>query len=310
MAERLLVTGATGFVGRGLPAALAARGAEVHAVAHRAPPPARPGVTWHRADLLDEAEGRALLREVRPAVVVHAAWYVVHGRFWTAPENQDWLEASTAFAAAFAQQGGRRFIGLGTCVEYAASAGEDDLPWPETRPLAPETPYGRSKAELATRLAALAARQDRFETAWARVFHLFGPGEAPGRLVPSVALALLEGREAACGSGLPVRDFASTWHVAEAIAALATSGVTGPVNIGAGVPMAIRALVERVAAIVGRPDLLRLGALPDRPGEVPRMVADITRLRREVGFATPAPIEADLARVIAGLRAAAAAPAG
>ena len=89
MSERLLVTGATGFVGRALPAALAARGFEVHAVSHAALPAATPAITWHRADLLDEGAARALLRDVRPAVIVHAAWYVVHGRFWTAPENQD-----------------------------------------------------------------------------------------------------------------------------------------------------------------------------------------------------------------------------
>lgn len=281
MAERLLLTGAGGFVGRALPAALAARGFAVHAVAGRG-----------RADLLQEADQAALLREVKPAVIVHAAWYVVHGRFWTAAENTDWLEASTALARRFAEQGGRRFIGIGTCAEYATEP--DEALWAESRPIAPTTAYGIAKAALAARLMAM----EGLSVAWARLFHLFGPGEHLDRLVPSIAAALREGREARCASGRPVRDFASTWFVGDAVAALTASSVTGAVNIGTGEGRSIRDIAETLARLSGRPDLLSMGALPDRPGEVPRMVADTARLRREVGFAAAPETDAALARLL------------
>jgi nucleoside-diphosphate-sugar epimerase len=308
MAERLLLTGATGFVGRALAAPLAARGFEVHALSHSLPRDAGEGwgggggapatTRWHQADLFSEADAAALLRDVRPTRLVHAAWYVVHGKFWTAPENAAWVEASEALARRFLEAGGRRFVGLGTCVEYADRDGDDDAPWPETRALAPTTPYGQAKVDLAARLS----RIEGLSVAWARIFHLFGAGENPQRLVPSVALALLRGEEARTGSGRPVRDFASTRFVGEAIAALAASQVTGPVNIGSGEGRAIAEVVRFIAEAAGRPDLLRLGALPDRPGEVPRMVADVTRLRREVGFDSPARVEEDLRALLAGLR--------
>src|SRR4051794_6956500 len=158
VAERVLVTGASGFVGRQVLAPLAALGLEVHAVARR---PGAGAAIWHRADLLDLAAQRRLLREIRPVLLVHAAWYVAHGRFWTAPENADWLEASTALAAQFVEAGGGRFLGLGSAAEYADAASGDGAPWPESRPIAPATPYGAAKAALAARLAA------RPGTAWA-----------------------------------------------------------------------------------------------------------------------------------------------
>ena len=297
MAERLLLTGASGFVGRALVGPLAARGFDVHAVARRVLPSAA-DATWHEADLLDEGAARALVRDVRPAVLVHAAWYVEHGKFWTAPENEAWVAASEALAAAFAEAGGRRMLGIGSCAEYADAAGADDAPWPETRPLDPATPYGRAKAALAARLA----RRGGFDLAWARLFLMFGPGEPPARLVPSVARALAEGREAPTASGRPVRDFASTRFLGQALAALAASGVTGPVNVASGEGRAIADVARFLALEAGREDLLRLGAFPDRPNEVPAMVADIGRLRREVGFGAPPEVERDLRALLAGFR--------
>jgi nucleoside-diphosphate-sugar epimerase len=305
MAERVLLTGATGFVGRAVVAPLLARGYELHAtsssLSHAAlDRGATPSPTWHRADLFDPGATKALLRDIRPAMIVHAAWYVVHGSFWTSPENAAWVEASERLARDALAFGTRRFIGLGTCVEYAEADGDDDAPWPETRALAPATVYGQAKVELAARLA----RIEGLAVAWARIFHLFGEGENPERLVPSVARALAEGREARCASGRPVRDFASTRFVGRAVAALAASSVTGPVNIGSGEGRAIAELVRFLGEAADRPDLIRLGALPDRPNEVPRMVAELGRLRREVGFTEPARVEDDLRAVLRAVPAA------
>ena len=293
MPERVLVTGASGFIGQHMPELLRTRGYETHVTA-RGTLPETAGITAHGVDLLRQDEAHRLIKDLRPAIIIHTAWYVAHRRFWTAPENTDWLEASTALAAYAAEAGTRRFVGLGTCAEYATDAGDDAYPWPETRPIAPATPYGEAKAALARRLAEMAEARARFSFAWARLFHLFGPGEHPARLVPSIMIALREGREAQCASGRPVRDFISTQNAAAAITALATSQVTGPVNIASGAPISIAAMARLIAEIAGRPYLLRLGALPDRPNEAPYMVAHTGRLRREVGFTAPGSLAAEL----------------
>ena len=293
--RRILVTGAGGFVGRQVLGPLLALGHEMHAIGTRprpAMPDAMPGVTWHVADLLTP-EGRRTALAVAPDTLLHAAWYVAHGRFWSAPENAAWAAASAALLEGFAAGGGRRFVGIGTCAEYA-TAPADALPWPETRAIAPATLYGLAKASFATRLA---GNGDGISTAWARLFHLFGPGEAPGRLVPAVMAALRAGRPADCASGRPVRDVASTWFTGRALAALLLSEVRGAVNVAAGAGLPLADLAGRIGAIAGRPGLVRLDALPDRPGEVPHMVADTGRLRREVGFTERCDLDADLARL-------------
>jgi nucleoside-diphosphate-sugar epimerase len=91
-----------------------------------------------------------------------------------------------------------------------------------------------------------------------------------------------------------VRDFISAQNAAAAIAALAASDVTGPVNIGSGAPISIANMARLIAEIAGRRYLLRLGALADRPNEPPYMVAHTGRLRREVGFTLPVSLAAEL----------------
>lgn len=302
MSERVLVTGGSGFVGLPLVAALAAGGMRVEALGCRNVGPELPGVRWHRVDLHHAGDVRLLLRELRPSVMVHCAWYVEHGRFWSAPENRVWQDVSFELAMRFFETGGRRFVGIGTCAEYASHDVNDNMPWPESRKIDPVTLYGQSKAKLWRRLLALAERRPGAQVAWARLFHLFGANEPPQRLVPSIIRSVLAGREACCGSGRLVRDFSSVRFAAEALAALTCSRVTGPVNIGCGQPRSIAALSRLIARLAGRPDLLRLGALPDRPGDVPVMVADTKRLRLEVGHSHLPVIEDDLRHVISLIR--------
>jgi nucleoside-diphosphate-sugar epimerase len=279
---RVLVSGARGFVGLPLLAQLARADIELHALCRGPIPRAPEGVRWHRLDLFDASAVDALTEELAPQRLVHLAWCTEHGRYWQAPENLAWVQHSLHLLDAFVRRGGRRALMIGTCAEYDWSAATGALA--ESRsPAAPATLYGAAKDAL-RRVAGAYAQEQGVELAWARLFFLYGPREQPARLVPSVIGALLEGRPVATSSGRQTRDFMHVDDVAAAVAALLDSAVVGPVNIASGVGVTIGEVVAEIVRLIGSPELVQPGALPERPGEPPLLVADVSRLRDEVGF--------------------------
>ncbi len=273
-----LLTGARGLVGRHAIAALVERGFAVHAVSRVALGDAHDPVRWHRTDLTDAPAARTLVRRVRPTHLLHLAWFVEHGEFWTSPENERWRAASLAMLDAF---DGQRVVCAGTCAEYDWSQGGT---LDETRSaIAPSTPYAIAKDALRREARELLqARGASF--AWGRIFFIHGPGEHPDRLVPSVARALLAGQPARCTDGRQVRDFLHSSDAARAFVALLDCDVEGSVNIASGVGVSVAQLAGWIGEAVGRPELIELGALPSRTGEPAELVARVTRLRDEVGF--------------------------
>ncbi len=298
--NRVLVTGAGGFIGRGVLAPLLSGGQEVHAVTSREPSPGSPPeVRWHRADLLSEGSGEKLMELVAPDALLHLAWYAEPGAFWRSPENLLWVEASLRLLRAFTAHGGRRAVIAGSCAEYA---------W-ESRTLCvegrtkcePATLYGASKHGLHL-IAQQYAQQVGISLAWGRVFFTFGPHEHPARLASSVARALVIGEEAACSHGDQLRDFLYSEDLADSLVALLRSNVEGAVNMASGIPVRIRDIVAALAAAAERPDLVRLGARPASPGEPAELLADVSRLRDEVGWAPFATLEQRAADTIAWWR--------
>lgn len=282
--QRVLVTGASGFIGRHAVPLLQGRGFEVH------------GIGRDRADLLRPSTIPDLLRHIRPTHLLHLAWNTVPGQFWTAPDNLDWVAASLLLHRSFVAAGGERAVFVGTCAEYEWSY---NLLEEAVTPCAPATLYGIAKDSL-RRL--LQAAPEGVRIAWGRVFFVYGPHEANTRLVPDVITSLLAGREAMCGEGLIERDFLHVADVAAALVALLESGVTGPVNIASGLCLPVREVIIRIARQIGRPEMVRLGIRPTSASEPPRLAAAIHRLHDEVGFRPARSLDEGLAQTIAWWR--------
>lgn len=290
MTRRVLVTGATGFIGQHLLPRLAEGFDEVHAIARTLPATDEPAsVQWHQHDLMQD-DPAGLMQQAKPTHLIHLAWITTPGEYWTSPSNTEWLARSKALFDAFVASGGQRIVGLGTCAEYDWSAGVCEE---HTTPITPASIYGQSKVKLHTYLTSLP-----IASAWARVFWPYGPGEPAAKLTSYVARQLLAGEPAQCSAGTQERDFIYVGDVAEALSQLLTSDVTGPVNIGTGQAVAVRDIAETIGHIVGRSELLQFAVQTAGSDDFPRVVADAKRLQEEVGFTPRFDLRAGLSKAI------------
>ena len=274
---RVLVTGAGGFVGRQAVRALADAGFEVHGSGRSAVKARRrklPVDAFHPADLLAPGAAEALIADVRPTHVLHAAWDVTPGLYWESAENTRWHTASVALAQACVAHRVRRFVGVGSCAEYDSLAApgrghrEDDL-------LAPATAYGLAKAATCADLAALFAPAG-IGFAWARLFSLFGDGEHPQRLHPSIVSSFARGERFQLRYGERVRDYLDVSEAGRALAMLVAGDHAGPVNVASGRAQRIADVASDLARALGRPDLLAIE--PGGPDDA--LYADVTLLHR------------------------------
>lgn len=277
---RLLVAGANGFIGRALVDSFSANsGFELHAVTRSAPKDLlSERATWHECSLLDKKSVVDLFAELRPEVLIQLAWCADHSTYWNDPANLDWLCANLNIARVFACNGGRRAVFTGTSAEYDWAV---QAPLKEfDTPLKPQMLYGSCK------LAAYWALQGFFEQegmswAWARLFNPFGPYEDRRRLIPKVCLKMLTGERLDLDAALSQRDFMHVDDVGSALAALAMSDVQGPVNVASGLPTSVRHVVTTLARLMQKESSVSFSGAG---GVVDSVIADVSRLRTEVGW--------------------------
>jgi nucleoside-diphosphate-sugar epimerase len=318
--ERVLVTGATGFIGRWVAGALSACGAEVVVTARDRNLMAGLVRDYEiagsvvEADLSRDTEVESLVRDVKPACTFNLAGYGVdpsEREPAVAERLNVHLPATLATVVSrhrVASWPGAHLVHVGSALEYGSASGDLD----ESTVGQPTTLYGRTKLGGTTHLLERSARGD-LRVVVARLFTVYGPGEDPRRLLPSLIAAAGRSDSLPLTSGNQRRDFTYVADVAEGLLRLAGCDARGGVvvNLATGRLTAVREFCLAAADALGiTSDRLVFGALPTRPEEMSHDPVSIARLRAITGWVPPTTIREGVRATLDFLRSRAPSPTG
>ncbi len=294
---KILVTGATGFIGSHIIRYLVEKGCEVYII-HR-----QESNLWRIGDLVSQVQLIPYdllnlaqinnLPEIRFDVCIHSAWYAVPGKYLAAQENIDFLNATLALARKLQELDCQHFIGIGSCFEYDTSFGYLS----ETSPTKPQHLYSASKLATQTVLEQW-AKISGMKFSWLRLFYQYGTFEDQRRLVPAVITSLLQQNPVKLTLGEQIRDFLHIEDVAAAIYTVAEAELLGVVNIGSGQPVTVREIAGTIGTILDRSELLEFGAIPYSPSDPKFICANNSRLRQETNWTPRYTLETGLGETI------------
>ncbi len=305
MSRRVLVTGASGFVGANLARRLLAEGHDVHLLLRARHNPwrvqeIRDQVTVHEADLGDLPDLEAVMAAARPEWVFHLG---AHGAY---PDQQDLdrmiatnVQGTANLLRAAERAGVEAFVNSGSSSEY----GYKDHAPTEDEWLEPNSHYAATKA-AATLLCRYTAQRTGLRITTLRLYSAYGPYEEPRRLVPTLVVMGLEGRLPPLVNPNVARDYVHVDDVCDAyLLAAATPGQEpGAVfNVGTGVQTTLREIVataRRLLAIETEPVW---GSMPDRSWDTNVWVSNPSRIRAQLGWSPRHDVEEGLRATVAWL---------
>ena len=260
--KKVLLTGATGFIGSQVTKELLRRGYEVHALVYPPFAPEQPNFIQHEMNLLDASAVEHFMAEHNFENLIHLAWYV-GPKCHVSDLNMDWVIATLNLLKAFKEHGGKVFAGAGTCSEYEYKYGyllEDETPTD------PQTLYGNGKNAVFN-IAKVYCRQNGISFKWPRIFNLYGPNEKPQRLMPSVINSCLKGEDVKVSDCLKFQDYLHVEDTARGIVAVFESNLEGAVNICSGQPVQLRTIVNKIAELTNFQGSILWGAIPAAFGD-------------------------------------------
>ena len=274
--KKVLVTGATGLIGKELAQPLLQAGFEVHAFTIDGKNPDN-GFHWIKGNLFNDSDIKAAMEAVKPQYLLNMAWCTV-GDYLKSDLNYQFLQAGISLLKHFKDNGGKRAVFTGTCFEYKFK----NTPLKETDELDPnKTVYTFCKNKLHETAAYFCAQHD-ISFGYGRIFYVYGRNENKTRLTGMIIDKLSRNEEVIIKSGRLYKDYMYAKDIAGAFAALLDSTAQGVVNICTGKAIAIKDFTWEMARQMDKEHLVVFKNEPSN--QPPIIIGDNTRLTKEVGY--------------------------
>lgn len=290
--KEVLLTGATGFIGRNVVNELLQKGYKVYAPSNSVSLPEMDNLVQIKLDLFDTAAVEKFLEENKFENLIHLAWYT-GPKCHSSEVNLDWTSLSLNLLKSFHKFGGKKFLMTGSVSEYDFSYGylkEDSTP------LTNPSLYGKCKSSI-YKIVSTYAMQTGMDFKWARIFNLYGPNEKKSRLMPSVICSILNNEDVKVSTCTKTQDYLHVFDTASGIVDLFESEVQGAVNISSGTPLKIRLIVEKIAELMDYKGKILYGAIPTS-FEDNFVVGCNEKLTNEVGWTQKFDLEEGLKQTI------------
>ena len=274
MSLRVLLTGATGFVGRQVLEVLKMKQINTTIIVR---PNWEKKITLHER-IVNVVETEDLFKESPEwwtniskniDVIIHLAWYAEPGKYLLSDKNMDCLLGTMNLVRGASVAGIEKFIGVGTCFEYDLNA---DILTTNT-PLKPLSQYAASKTATYFVLSHFLL-QKNIKFTWCRLFYLYGENEDSRRLVSYIRSRIKKGEFVELTSGTQIRDYMDVRDAAFKIVEASIGNSEGAINICTGIPITVKKLAEGIADEYDRRDLLKFGVRQNNFTDPDRVVGE------------------------------------
>ncbi len=289
--RKILVTGASGFIGSHLCRRLLQMGNEVVGISRKEQKKNDTCSLWMKLDLKDSKAVMQGLESVKPDMIFHLASHVVGARDLerVVPTFEDNLASSVNILRAAAHVGCQKLVLTGSLEE----------PEIGDRFAVPSSPYAAAKFAASAYGRMFHALYGTPVTI-ARLFMVYGPGQSDlSKLIPYVILSLLRGEVPKLSSGHRLVDWIFVKDVIDGFLAIANaSNIDGhTIDLGSGRASSIQDIVQRIFSLMSAEVQPSFGSIPDRPMEQVRL-ADIADTKVKTGWEASTSLEVGLQRTI------------